>query len=248
MAGHFPTLASGQPVMYPLRIRYSCLTRVHRATNGAEQRYAVRAPMVEMDLTYRNLSQADTDAIRTFFDAQKGMFDSSWDIAFGGNTYTQMRFPEDRLQWQETLPNRWTTRIRCSGFHPAIVNPPATFPALSTGAVTQRPWGKRRTYETNYSDLEVGVRHAVAMRGGGFAGFPAGPSIAWDLQYPSITPAEAGQLALFFLSKNGRLGTFDFTDPDSQVLYAGCRFASDDLDVQYAGYNHCSAAVSVEKT
>ena len=247
MAGTFPTLIGGHSVMYPFRVRYSCLTRVLKATNGAEQRFVVRPAMVEMDLTYRNLAQADVDAIDNFFDSQKGAFDSTWNLAFGGNTYTKMRFLEDQIRWEETLPNRWTTRLRCSGFHPTVTGAPATFPPLDSGAVTQRPWSKRRVYDTNHNDLEVGVRHALAFRGGGLSNFPTGPARAWDVQYPSISATEAERLVKFFLSQNGRSGVFDFTDPDTSVTYNGCRFASDDLEVQYVGFNNCATAVTIEK-
>lgn len=233
--------------MYPFRVKYSCLTRVLRATNAAEQRFVVRPAMVEMDLTYRNLAQADVDAIQGFFDSQKGAFDSTWSLAIQTLTFTRMRFFADELRWEETLPNRWSTRLRCAGFHPAVTGAPATFPLLDSGAVTQRPWSKRRTFETNFNDLEAGVRHALSMRGGGFSGFPASAARAWDIQHPSIKATEADRLVKFFLSKNGRFGSFDFTDPDTATTYNGCRFASDDLEVQYAGFNHCATSVSVEK-
>jgi hypothetical protein len=247
MAGSFPTLSSGQTVEYPLRLTYRCLTRVAAGQNAAEQRWAVRGPLVEMDLSYRNLTATDQGAVQTFHDSQKGAYDSTWTIAIDGATYTKMRFLGDELRWEETLPNRWTTRLKALGVPPAVVDPPATLPALPSGAVTCRPWSKRRTYATNYADTESGVRHALAMRGGGLTNFPTGPALAWDLQFRNVRPAFVTDLVKFFLAKNGRLGSFSFTDPDTSVAYAGCRFGSDDLQVEYVGYNNCATSCVIEK-
>lgn len=247
MAGSFPTLASGGTVKYPLRVQYLCLTRLHRSVNAAEQRYVVRPPMVEFDLTFTNLRVADMEEIDTFFDAQKGAFDSSWTLAIAGVTYTDMRFMSDDIVWEETKVNRWTTKLTCRGFHPAISSPPATLPKLSTEAVTQTPWSKSRRYDTSYNDMETGARHATAFRAGGLTGFPSTAERIWEIRWSCATVAEIDPLIKFFLSKNGRYGSFDFTDPDTEVTYTGCRFESDTLDVKHSSFNNSSVTFKVVK-
>jgi hypothetical protein len=247
MAGSFPTLSFGTTVRYPLTLKVSCLTRVLKAANATEQRFAVRPAMVELDAVYSNLTAADQSSIDTFFNSQKGAFDSTWDITFDGKTFTDMRFLEDEIQWEEVRPNLWNTRLRSAGFHPAVSSPPSTLPALSTGAVTQLPWSKVRSFETAYTDMESGTRHATALRGGGLANFPTGAQRKWNVKWPAATAAEAEYLMKFFISVNGRMTGFSFTDPDTSVTYTGCRFDSDDLEVQYQEPAHCQVAFTIVK-
>lgn len=247
MAGAFPTLSGGTTIMYPFAVKYSCLTSVHRGMNATEQRFVTRAPMVEIEATYTNLTAADQSTIQTFHDSQKGAYDSTWTLAFGGRTYTGMRFLADELEWDETLPNRWSTRLRMAGFHPALVSPPSTLPVLPSGSATQRPWTKRRTYDTNMIDTPAGGRYALAFRGGGLTNFPTGPALAWSLEWRRTTATAADNMAMFFVSKHGRYGSFDFTDPDTTTTHTGCRFGADELTVQYVGYNACSLTAVVEK-
>lgn len=95
--------------------------------------------------------------------------------------------------------------------------------------------------------MESGPRHAVALRAGGLTNFPSGAQRSWELRWPSATEDEVADLIAFFVSQNGRLGSFSFTDPDTSITYTGCRFDSDDLDVQYLEPQRCSVAFSITK-
>lgn len=247
MAGSFPTLSFGATAMYPLTLRVSCITRVLKAANSTEQRFAVRPAMATLEVSLVNASATDKASVDSFFDTQKGAFDSSWDITVDGKTYTSARFMDDELSWEESKPTRWTTRLTIRAFYPAVVSPPSTLPSLSTGAVTQLPWSKSRQYETNFEDMESGPRHAVAMRAGGLTNFPTDPQRTWSVKWPAATETEVENLIQFFVGKHGRLGSFSFTDPDTSVTYTGCRFDSDDLEVQYLEPQRCSAAFAVTK-
>lgn len=232
--------------MLPLRMTYSCATGVDRWSNAVEQRYVTRAPMVTIEATYTNLTQADVDLVDGFFASQKGMFDSTWTIAFDSRTFTSMRFDSDRLAWEETLPNRWTTRISMTGFAPLPSSPPSSVPTLTSGAVTQRPWTRRREFDTNVQDVPSGRRFATALRGGGLTNFRTEALRGWDLQFRAIRQSDLDLLVAFWLSKRGRFAEFDFQDPDTFVTYSNCRFAADTLDVGYNGYNNCSTSFQID--
>lgn len=247
MAGTFPTLSCGHSLRYPFRVRYSCLTRVQYGVNRQSQRHVVRAPMAEFTATYRNLTVADRDAIQTFFDAQKGAFDSSWSLPWLAHTYTSMRFLEDAIRWEETRFNRWTTTLSMRGFVPAsaMSSPPATLPPLPSGAMTQG-WAKATRYVTNLNDLESGTRYALALRVGGLSGFPASPERVLEVQLRAVTPATMDSFVRFFLATlRGRLNFTLLTDPDTAVGYF-CYAASDDFEVSFDGFNRCAATLTLE--
>ena len=248
MAGSFPTLSGGTTAMYPLSIKVTCLTRVQRGAHSSEQRWVVCAPFADLEATYTNLSADDQSTVQAFHDSQKGAYDSTWSFTLDSRTFTACRFYDDELKWEEKIPNRWTTVLRFGGFYPSISSPPSEFPSLTSGAITQRPWTKRRDYETSFSDTETRIRHATALRGGGLTNFPTDPLRTWDIQCPVISPSDADKHVKFFISNHGRYGSFSFTDPDTLVAYTGCRYASDELTVRYDGYNRCSLSVSIVKT
>ena len=247
MAGAFPTLSFGGTVQYPLTLKVSCLTRIQKALNSETQRYVMRAPMAELVLTYTNLTDADRSSVESFHDSQKGAYDSTWTLDFDSKSLTAMRFSEDLLTWEENIPNRWTTRLKCSGLYPIPGSPPASLPALDSGAVTQMPWSKEREYDTSFTDMESGVRHATALRGGGLTNYPTGPELRWNLEFHKVAHDKAEEVIQFFVSKRGRFGSFSFTDPDSLVVYSGCYFGSDDLTVTYNGYGNTSLTAQVVK-
>lgn len=95
--------------------------------------------------------------------------------------------------------------------------------------------------------MEAGVRHALSLRGGGLTNFPADPALAWDIRLPVIRPADAEKHIKWFITQHGRLGAFDFTDPDTAVEYEGCRYGADELEVSYDGYNRCGVSCVVVK-
>lgn len=246
MAGAFPTLSVGGSVFYPLTMRVLTLTRVYESPSGARQRHAVRAPMVEFTMNLSKLVAADAAAVDAFFDSQKGAFDSTWTLTFNSRTFTGMRFAADEIRWTEDLPGRYSATLSASGMYtlPATV---AALPALASGAVTRLGWSKARKFETSFTDMESGSRHALALRGGGFTAYPSTPALSWKLEYRGVTEALAFEVADRFATANGRYAGFSFTDPDDATVYSDVHFAVDVLEVNFRGYANASVTVEMEK-
>lgn len=246
MAGAFPTLSEGGSVFYPLTMRVSSLTRVQESPSGARQRYVVRPVMVEFALTYPRLKAADVALVDAFFDSQKGAFDSTWTLAFNSRTFTGMRFDQDEIRWTEDKPGRYSATLNARGNYvmPATVS---ALPTLPSGAVTRLGWGKARAFQTNYTDMESGPRHALAIRGGGFANLPSTPARRWRLEFRSVSEAKAFEVADRFATVGGRYEGFTFTDPDSLIAYTDTHFTSDVLEVRFTGYGNAAASVDLEK-
>lgn len=233
-------------MFYPLTMRVSTLTRVHESPSGARQRFAARNPMVEFQLTFPRVLAADVALVDTFFNSQKGAFDSTWTLALNGRTFTAMRFAGDEIRWAEDLPGRYSATLSASGLYtlPATVS---ALPALASGAVTRLGWSKARKFETSFTDMECGVRHALALRGGGFTNYPATPARSWRLEYRGVTEAKAFEVADRFATTNGRLTGFSFTDPDDATVYSDVHFAGDVLEVVFRGYSNANLTVELEK-
>lgn len=247
MAGAFPTLSAGGSVFYPLTMRVSTLTRVYESPSGARQRHIVRSPMVEFTMNLPKLVAADVTAVDAFLDSQKGAYDSSWTLALNGRTFTAMRFAADEIRWTEDLPGRYSATLNASGLY-TLPAPVSALPALASGAVTRLGWQKARKYETSFTDMECGERHALALRGGGFTAYPSTPVRSWKLEYRGVTEALAFEVADRFATANGRYAGFSFTDPDSATVYADTHFASDVLEINFNGYGNAAVTVELEKT
>lgn len=83
------------------------------------------------------------------------------------------------------------------------------FPQLSTGALSQYPIKKRQSYRTIVNQLEDGSRIALADLNAG--------SIWWEMFYEGLSDSESEALLGFFASTEGRLGSFTFFDPVSNL-------------------------------
>lgn len=233
MAGTYPTLSTGEVLVYPAARTVSVPVQKLRFVNGFTKSWVAGIPQDSWTTSYRGLSAADKSALWDFFDAQKGAFDTSWTFALDGTNYLKFAFASDELRFTETAdrPNRWScdVAIRQIGSYGAFPGGTATYPALTSGAVTQLPYAESQRWRSVIHDL------------------PAGQSYRWPQQqtyetvylisYPAISPAEAETLRVFFLAMRGGHGLFTFTDP-SGTPHTGARFDMEQLEIGYEGRNH----------
>ena len=103
----------------------------------------------------------------------------------------------------------------------------ASFPPLKTGAVAQYPADRMPQFSTQaYRFLDGSEQR--------FPGFP-GVLQQWTIRLDLLDEAELETLREFFLSQDGRAGSFSFADPWTGTVYANCSFASDTLSLQFQG-------------
>jgi hypothetical protein len=84
------------------------------------------------------------------------------------------------------------------------------FPQLASGALCQFPIKKRRLARTITNFLRDGSRIRLAD--------DDAATTEWELTFEELTDVEASTLQDFFLSNEGRLGTFTFLDPTDNLL------------------------------
>jgi hypothetical protein len=84
------------------------------------------------------------------------------------------------------------------------------FPSLSSGAVCQYPVKRTRRYRNITNTLEDDSRIVLKDIRADYTN--------WDLQYSGLSDAELGILQTFFENGQGKLNTFVFVDPASNLL------------------------------
>lgn len=103
----------------------------------------------------------------------------------------------------------------------------ASFPALKTGAVMQYPAERTPQFSTQAYRFVDGSEQR-------FPGFP-GVLQQWTIKLELLDEGEIETLREFFLSQEGRAGSFSFTDPWTNAVYPRCSFASDVLALAFRG-------------
>jgi hypothetical protein len=111
------------------------------------------------------------------------------------------------------------------------------FPTLKTGAIMQYPATKTLLFNTD----------AIRFLDGTEQRFRDNPSVLhqWIVQLDLLDEAELAALDQFFLSNQGRFGSFSFTDPWDGTVYANCSLAGDTFSFQLRGEMRGKTTVTV---
>jgi hypothetical protein len=98
------------------------------------------------------------------------------------------------------------------------------FPTLKTGAVTQYPGKRTLLFNTDTIRFLDGTEQR----------FRDSPSVLhqWTIQLDLLDEDELVTLDQFFLSNQGRFGSFSFTDPWDGTVYPNCSLAADAFSFQ----------------
>jgi Conserved hypothetical protein 2217 (DUF2460) len=101
------------------------------------------------------------------------------------------------------------------------------FPTLKTGAVLQYPAKRTLLFNTD----------ALRFLDGTEQRFRDSPSILheWTIQLDLLDEAELSELDQFFVSNQGRFGSFSFTDPWDGTIYPNCSLKTDTFGFQLRG-------------
>jgi hypothetical protein len=234
-----PAYPSTPAWAYPLVRSLEFRTQIAIGQNGTEQRWALTPGEERWTISYPRLRLADRDVLLAFFDAAKGAYAGDIVFTFAGTPYV-VHFEEDRLRAVEAKQGRWnvTVSLRTVTRAADVGALPADFPVLSTGARVQLPYTHEHGFET-ISVRTEGARYSYAHRTAAARTWSAGGTV--------LTDAEAAAIWDMFRLARGRWASFAFTDPDSAVRYATCRFASDTLEWRYNAKNNNSVEVQIQQ-
>lgn len=215
-------------------------TGLQAGTNGTEQRWMLSTGVESWSLPYPRLSLTQRDTLLALFETCKGSYDQTVSLNFAGTNYTGLYFDGDTLEFTESDPNLHAGTVKLSTVVRAADSGtmPSTFPALTSGAKTQRPYTHGRTFDTASVRTEGG-RFAYARRAAGLR--------TWTVGGGSLSDAEAAAIWNMFQLACGQWRAFGFTDPDSLVAYPKCRFGNDSIDWRILGPNQNSIAATIEQ-
>jgi phage-related protein len=115
----------------------------------------------------------------------------------------------------------------------------ATFPTLKTGAVAQYPSERSRQFSTAVYEFVDGSEQRFSQYGSALR--------RWSIRFDQLDDAELFELERFFLEQGGAVGSFEFTDPWDNVVYANCSVASDEIEVVFAGVGKGQAELVVKE-
>jgi hypothetical protein len=110
----------------------------------------------------------------------------------------------------------------------------ATFPVLTTGAVTQYPSSRRATYRTSITTFVDGSEQRFREL--------KQPIRSWVIRLHILTAGEIAAVESFFEARQGQFGSFTFVDPWDGTEYPDCSFDQDTFSLealtesQYQGY------------
>lgn len=262
MAGSLPLVRGAVQALYPVTRRVEFLTDIAVHLNGTEQRFKRRPPLTRFVLPYTRINFADTLAIQTFFEAQRGTAFSDWSFTLGSTTYNGLTFEDDTFTKREDAGMQttysFTLRARQTQ-NPGVIagDAGAAFPKLSSGLRAMLPYTQTRRFAVLLNDNPLGPRYSWAFYGGGLgpslvqpniAPFPTGALHAWELNYPVITDADLATIETHFRNQWGAWGLFSLTDPDDGTVYPRCRYDMDQLVVSHNGPNQSSVTLRIQET
>lgn len=116
----------------------------------------------------------------------------------------------------------------------------ATFPALSTGAVTQYPLPMTTGQAVQVIRYLDGADQRYLIQGRTFR--------SWQIKLDLLNESEIQQIEAFFASQQGDFATFVFPDPYSGANVPNCRLAAPSLMTEYVEADTCSTSFWVIET
>lgn len=217
MAGTYPNLGVGTISMYPVTKDFIIPAKVVRFLDDTEQRWVSGPIRNSWVIQNGHINWSDVMTLQTFFNTQKGAFDTSWTFPFEGTNYTNCTFEDDGFTYTEIGYNKYQVNLKfrqtqqsgtytsaSSLVYPIIAPTGQTAPFT---VVTQYPFDSIPSYLTTRNEMtDSGLRYKYSWR--------STPLYAWNLRYNGITDTEVGTFMNFYIACLGQLKTFSFTDPN----------------------------------
>ena len=227
-------------LQYPITRSVTFQTRVVIHEDTTEQRWPLVVGSESLALNHSNLTLAERDLLIACFEDATGDHDQTVDVLLGAEALNGYHFEGGELSFTERKPGRWETQVTLRKVARAadLGALAADFPVLASGARVQLPYTHGRGFDNVIVRTEGGryehARRATSLR-------------TWSAGGPCLSSADALAIWNHFSRARGRWKAFGFTDADSGVRYASCRFASDTLEWRYVGPGHHAVETRIQQ-
>lgn len=114
-----------------------------------------------------------------------------------------------------------------------------SFPVLSTGAVAQYPSSRA---------VQASV-HVLRFVDGSEQRFRStkGAARRWVIRLSQVSDVELTAIEAFFAERQGRAGSFEFTDPWDGTVYSDCSFEHDEIETLIVGEDRGAVELAIRE-
>jgi hypothetical protein len=114
----------------------------------------------------------------------------------------------------------------------------SVFPVLKTGAVAQYPFERSVEFATEVLRFVDGSEQRFRRRGGGRR---------WVIRLELLDEEELARIEDFYLTEQGRAGSFSFTDPFDGIVYPDCSLDSESVEMSFDDIRGGSTALAIRQ-
>lgn len=250
MASPLPVIRGASAALYPFTMTISFKTLISRGQNGSERRQIMRPGLIEFEIPYSALTQAQKNTVKTAVSASKGRAGMDIQLTLGSTTYSNLQLQSDDFEASEKETMQYEaplklTQVIAQSLSPGT--PGLAFPALANSAMSILPFTQRKSFQTSLAGVSAGAQYAAAEFGGSLTGYPADGLMGWILDEQHLTDADLATRQAHFIANWGMGYSFPFTDEDG-TTYNAARYGADSLSFRYNAVNDSSVRIPIEVT
>jgi hypothetical protein len=237
--------------LYPFVKTIKFNTKVSVFANGSEQRFAGQPPLVSIEIPMEKLRQGDVNTWISFFNSTKGRGTPNLQDTIGGVAFNDLVLESDVLRQTNTESLLFKQQIKLRQVRNSTWSPPSPpvfYPTLSFGGVAEQPFDQDTEFLTDVNQNEFGPQYQYSYYSSGLSVYPNSPLKSWKISYGLLTDADIVLLENMFVSTQGRLYSFTFTDPLSGTSYQHVRMDQDQLSIRHLTVNQKSTEITLRQT
>ena len=113
----FPTLSTGSPAKYPFTRGRRQRSTTLVFNDFSEQHFAMGSVLDDIKLVFNDISTADKETIRAFWNSSHGAYDTTWSVMVtdtdgSTRTFSNMQFtPGQQFSATNIKPGRWSVTL-----------------------------------------------------------------------------------------------------------------------------------------
>lgn len=236
-----PILRGPCAALFPFTQTYTAITGVQDTQNGATTRWVKAPPLVQFQLPFMRMTQAQKNTFKASLVSAKGEFFTTWSLTTD-QTYNNLSLDSDEFSAAEQNTTRYNAQWTLTQVMPQSFSPGASggaYPTLSTGMICQLVYTQKERFQTIVSKVDSGAKYVYAEFGAGLTNFPTGGLMAWEFDEQNLTDAEVTTKVAHFLANWGNCFPFTFTDEDG-TTYSNVYYGSPQLVITRQQFNMSS--------